>query len=156
MGYNKDINNPNYKHGESKTRLYNIWVDMKNRCNNSKHKRYSDYGGRGISVCPEWTDRGNGFINFRDWALSNGYQEGLQINRIENNGNYEPNNCNWVTNIEQQRNRRNNILTLKKANEIRRLHKTGDYTQKELAEKYNTQISTINQIIHNKLWRNDA
>ena len=144
-------NNPNFKHGESKTRLYLIWHHIKDRCLNLNHKFYEYYGGRGITICPEWT---NDYIKFRDWALSNGYKENLQINRINNNGNYEPNNCNWVTSADNCQNKRNNVIkNMEIANEIRTLHKTGLYTQKEIAEEYKVDFRIISKIINNKQWK---
>ena len=86
-----------YKHGESNrnlTRLYNLWLNMKRRCDNPDHTKYKYYGGKGISVCDEW--RGN-YSAFKSWAILNGYQDNLSIDRINNNGNYEPNNCQWIT-----------------------------------------------------------
>jgi len=142
----------NIKHAGFGTKLYDVWASMKQRILNPKNKRFKDYGGRGIIICPEWTDMENGFINFKDWSLSNGYIEGLTINRIDNNGNYEPNNCNWITNKENNRNTRRSKVTLEKANEIRELYKTGDYTQRILAVKYNIQHSNIFNIINNKNW----
>jgi len=140
-------------HGESYTRLHSIWADIKTRCYNPNCKSFKDYGGRGITICPEWTDKLNGFTNFRDWALNNGYKEGLQINRINNNGNYETSNCNWVTRLENMRNQRKTILTMEIANEIRTLWNTGKYLQKELAEKYNINPSIISMVINNKIWK---
>lgn len=87
-------------HGESGTKLNRKWKKMKERCYNTNCERYKNYGGRGITVCEEW----QGFIPFRDWALANGYEEGLSIDRINNDGNYEPSNCRWVTMAEQNRN----------------------------------------------------
>lgn len=81
------------QHGMSKTRLYASYHAMKKRCYNNNDKRYHRYGGRGITVCAEWLDKKNGFINFYNWAMANGYQDDLTIDRINNDGNYEPSNC---------------------------------------------------------------
>lgn len=90
-------------------RLYGIWNGMIHRCEDRKREKFKDYGGRGIKVCDAWHDP-NAFI---DWALANGYSDGLQIDRKDNSGNYEPNNCRWVTPKENSRNtRRNKSLKL--------------------------------------------
>lgn len=96
------------QNGLSKTRLYRIHRAMNDRCYKEYDKFYADYGGRGITVCDDWLGA-DGFLNFYNWALSSGYEEGLSIDRKDVNGNYEPTNCRWITMAEQQRNKRNNV-----------------------------------------------
>lgn len=93
------------RRGDSQTNLYSVWNNMRQRCDNPKHKSFYAYGGRGIKVCPEWEY----FINFKNWATNNGYSEGLTLDRINNNGDYSPDNCHWVPIIEQCNNRRTNL-----------------------------------------------
>ena len=91
-------------HNESSKRLYSIWISMRRRCNDKKHMHYKNYGGKGIKVCDEWCD----YESFRDWALEHGYNDNLTLDRKDNNGNYEPNNCRWATYIQQGANKRTN------------------------------------------------
>lgn len=93
-------------HHLANTRIYNVWRSMKKRCYLKTHKAYKDYGGRGIKVCNEWK---NDFMCFYNWAIINGYKEDLTLDRIDVNGDYEPNNCRWVDWKIQQNNRRDNI-----------------------------------------------
>ncbi|MDD3229176.1 MAG: hypothetical protein PHE09_08145 [Oscillospiraceae bacterium] len=86
----------------NRPRIYGIWEGMKQRCSNPNVDRYNRYGGRGITVCDEWQED---FKTFYDWAMANGYQDDLTIDRKDNNGNYEPGNCRWVTNADNIRNR---------------------------------------------------
>ncbi len=96
----------NYKHGYSsrdyKERLYTIWCNMRARCNNPTSPAAEWYGDKGVRLCDDWND----YEKFRNWALANGYQDHLTIDRVNSNGNYEPNNCEWVTR-EENTNRRN-------------------------------------------------
>ena len=94
------------KHGGFGTHLYGVWNGMKQRCNNPSVKGYRYYGAKGVKVCEEWGQ----FVPFRDWAMSNGYEEGLTLDRIDSDGDYCPSNCRWIPNSEQQRNKSNNVL----------------------------------------------
>lgn len=113
----------NTTHGKSYGKLYKIWTSLKSRCYNPNDKAYKDYGGRGIKVYNDWY---YGFITFYEWAFENGYNDNLTIDRINNNGNYEPTNCRWVDRKIQQNNRRNNhYITIK--GETKTLQEWGEY-----------------------------
>lgn len=94
-------------HRETDSRLYHIWRGIKSRCLNKNNKKYENYGGRGILICDEWL---NSYESFRDWAMSHGYSDELSIDRIDVNGNYEPNNCRWVDAFIQANNRTDNFI----------------------------------------------
>lgn len=108
---NEALRRVNRIHGGVGSRLYVIWCGIKSRCEGkptaSTMPYYKNYGGRGIKVCAEWRDN---FQAFKDWALSHGYKDGLQIDRVNNDGHYEPSNCRWVTVKENSRNKRTNIF----------------------------------------------
>lgn len=93
-------------HNQTHTRLYSIWLNMRNRCYNTKVKCYQYYGGRGITVCPEWH---SSFAAFQEWALRAGYRDHLLLDRIDNDGSYHPDNCRWATRVQQMRNKRDNV-----------------------------------------------
>lgn len=87
----------------NRSKLYHVWDGIKQRCSNPKSTFYQDYGGRGILVCEEWND----YPNFHEWATGNGYREGLTIERKDVNKGYSPDNCCWITRLQQSRNKRN-------------------------------------------------
>lgn len=94
-------------HGGYKSRLYIIWTNIKQRCGNPHNKHFIKYGGRGITLCNEWE---KSFELFRTWSYENGYSDNLTIDRIDNNGNYCPENCRWISNSKQQLNKRTNRI----------------------------------------------
>lgn len=89
-------------HNKTHSRLFNIWSNMKGRCYNKNNQKYYRYGARNITICDEWKDN---FETFYEWSMNNGYADDLSIDRINNDGNYEPSNCKWATNIEQANNK---------------------------------------------------
>lgn len=117
------------KHKEVGTHLYTIWADMKARCTNPKSTSFPLYGARGVTVCVEWRD----YLAFRTWAMRNGYEETLSLDRIDPNGNYEPSNCRWITVSEQHLNKRNTFYL-----EIDGIRKPAKTWCKETGAKYRT------------------
>ena len=95
------------RHGDSHKRLYNIWHEMRRRCYSKSKKEYDSYGGRGIGMCDEWR---NSYIAFRDWALANGYQDDLTIERMDVNQGYSPSNCTWIPFERQAYNKQNSFF----------------------------------------------
>lgn len=124
----------NIKHPKGTKRIAKILDGMKQRCFNPNATGYENYGGRGITICPEWLGK-DGIEKFIQWALNNGYKEGLTIERINVNGNYEPSNCRWATEKEQAYNRRN-TTKIKVDGE--------NLTTAELMERYNISKTTLN------------
>lgn len=124
--------------------LYVVWWNMINRCYSRDSERYERYGGRGIAVCDEWL---NDFKAFQEWALSTGYSDGLTIDRIDNDGNYEPGNCRWATVKEQANNRSSNRICSYKGF-------TG--TMSEVCEKFGFDYGLINARIQKGWSEEDA
>ena len=122
------------KHGLSNTRLHRIWHSMYCRCYYKSTNQYKNYGGKGIKVCEEWKHI-EGFVNFYKWAMANGYKDGLTLDRIDNEKNYSPQNCRWVTYKQQCRNRTNNVYYTFKGE---------TKTSKEWCEIYNISQTTLN------------
>ena len=104
--YRKDLMHKLYYKG-GKSKLYDVWRMMKIRCYDASSPHYNNYGGRGITICEEWLGE-SGYENFRNWAESHGYKDGLTLDRTDNNKGYEPNNCSWQTREHQSNNKRNN------------------------------------------------
>lgn len=130
----------------SKTRIYKIWRSMLDRCYLDKHTYYKHYGGRGIIICDEWK---NDVVNFYNWAINNGYQDNLTIDRKDNNGNYEPNNCKWSTIKEQHNNTsRNHYVTyLNKTQTVAQWSEELNINYRFLLKKINKGL-TIEEIIN--------
>lgn len=128
---------------EQQSRLYYVWCGMRCRCNYKKSNRYKSYGGKGIKVCKEWDN----YWNFKKWALENGYDINAKrgeytLDRIDVNGDYEPNNCRFITNKEQSRNKSTNVFLE---------YKGERHTLIEWAEITGIKVGTIQQRFH-KHW----
>lgn len=140
----------NSTHGLSKHPLYKVREGMKARCLVITHHAYARYGGRGIKICDEWL---NDFKAFYDWAIANGYEQGLQIDRINNDGNYEPSNCRFVTPKVNIRNQSTTKLDWKKVNEIRKLKRENPKTTLiQISGMYGVHFGTVSDILNNKIW----
>lgn len=133
-----------WTHGGKGTRLYRIWRGMKQRCLNPKHPEFYLWGGRGITVCAEWNAD---FVPFRDWSLASGYADYLEIDRRDNNGNYEPDNCRWVTEKVNCANKRTTKRTPDLVAKVITMVGEG-MKQPEIASALSVSLSTIHLAIH--------
>ena len=135
----ENLNNRNLKHGDSvrgkRSRLYVIWLGMVKRCRPGNSNSCANYYQAGIRVCEEWLD----YKNFKEWALKNGYEKELTIDRIDVYGNYEPNNCRWVGSKEQSMNKKNTLYVTYKGKE---------YKLKELCEQEGFSYSQLKTRIY--------
>jgi len=129
------------------TRVYKTWKGMRQRCNNPKNNMYRYYGGRGITVCEEWKNSFTAF--YRDMGSLPSSKHG--IDRIYNNGNYEPANCRWALPIENNRNRKGIKLSIEKAQEIRTLGNQG-MSANEIARYLNINLSSIYNVLSGRMW----
>lgn len=142
-------------HGDSnienqrRTRLYRIWINMKQRCYNKNSISYKYYGKKGITVCRQWRES---YIVFKAWALSNGYTDDLTIDRENNHKSYKPSNCKWSTITEQNRNQTKTKLTIDKTNNIRGLYNKNMFTRKQLSAIYKVSYWSICNILNNRNW----
>lgn len=127
-------------HGQSRTLLYDTYYSMRKRCYLPSNASYKHYGGRGIKVCDEWL---NDYMCFYNWALNNGYKEGLSLDRIDCNGDYEPQNCRWVTMKVQQNNKRNNVK-YEYEGELK--------TLSELADEFGLKYTTLRRRVKDYGW----
>lgn len=141
-------NNPFYRHGLSQTPIYKVYRAMKNRCYAIKDQRYNSYGARGITVCDTWK---KDFVCFYNWAIANGYKSGLTIDRKDNDGNYEPSNCRWITRTLNNQNKRSNKLTMIRANHIRILSRYRP--AQSIARLYGVTPETVRMIVKNQIWK---
>lgn len=137
-GHTKSCGCKKIKHGYAhKERLYETWKNMRRRCLDPKNKRWDQYGGKGITVCKEWL---NNYMPFRNWAMDNGYQDNLTIDRKDSNGNYEPDNCRWTDAKTQMNNvSRNRIFE----------YDGKKMTMSELAEYLRISYSTLQHRVDN-------
>lgn len=145
----KGVKNPNYKTGlAAKTSeykgLYNSWQNMKQRCGNPNHPKYKNYGARGIKICDEWME----IEGFFKWSMENDWAQGMQIDRIDNNGNYEPKNCQWVSVYDNSRKKSTTKITKHQAEEIRNRVANGE-SEYDIADEYGVVHGTIWFIINN-------
>lgn len=135
------------------TRLFKIWADMKTRCYNKNCKEYFRYGGRGITVCKEWSSC---FKPFYDWAFASGYRDDLTLDRINVNGNYEPDNCRWANRTQQARNTRKQKNNSTGVNGVTRESRTGHFVSQIAVNGKTKRIGTFKTLEEAKNARKQA
>ena len=133
-------------YSKKRGREYKAWISMRQRIFNIYDSNYPNYGGRGLTICDSWDD----FANFlKDMGKC---PKGLQLERVDNEKGYFPDNCKWVSAKEQQRNRRDTKLSLEKAELIRSEYKKGNISQVQLGKLFGVDNTTIYKVVHNKRW----
>jgi predicted DNA-binding protein (UPF0251 family) len=154
---NADAGKNWYRRRQADTnRLYSTYIGMKGRCHSPSHSNYPAYGGRGISVCDEWRQ---GFAAFAEWAVKNGYRPDMQLDRIDNNKGYSPENCRFVTISENMRNKRprdvplrnNARLTIEDVKAIKQLLAQG-ISQREIGRRFGIRHATVWAIKIGRTW----
>jgi hypothetical protein len=138
-----------FKHGKEPKELYKTWQAMKSRCYYKKDKHFDRYGERGIIVCSEWI---NDFNSFKQWAIHNGWIAGLEIDRENNDGNYEPDNCRFVTRAINCQNKGNNKLSIQDIQTIKSLLSQGK-TGVNIGKMFNVSSTMIYKIRDGKTWK---
>lgn len=123
-------------HGDTGTRLYRIWKSMKCRCNDTNHPTFKHYGARGITITNEWQ---NSYSTFKQWAMSNGYSDNLELERVDVNKGYSPDNCKWVSHHEQTLNRRDTLYVTIDGNTLK---------LREFCSLHNINMNTVNSWRH--------
>lgn len=146
--YQKEVAASRATHNSSDSSLYKSWHGAKSRCSLKTHSSYHNYGGRGIKFCEEWHD----FSVFKEWALSNGYKKGLDLDRIDNEGHYSPDNCRYVTRGQNLRNTRRNVNSKTSVATIRMLLNCG-VKQATLARMFGCHPNTIAGIKNKHMWK---
>lgn len=148
-----NIKHRNTTHGMSDHRLHVIWSKMKARCKDPGRKDAKYYFDKGISVCDQWKES---FLSFAKWALSNGYAPSLVLDRKNGNKNYSPDNCQWVTVAQNNRNKSTTKLSIKKVQELRIKYLKGGVTQVKLAKEYGISTSHLCSVLKNRYWNEDT
>lgn len=140
--------NHGYKHGMKGTKTYRTWISMKERCLNKNRPEARHYSERGITICSQWV---NSFENFfKDMGIA---PPGYSLDRIDNDGNYEPSNCRWATVAQQAQNRRTTKLSHSIAEQIRFLVVWYGAEYREVAKMLGTDSATVSNIVNNKIWK---
>jgi len=136
-------------HGQTPKKLYQRWQTINNRCSNPNNRSYKDYGSKGVTVCAKWR---HDYQPFKEWALNNGYREGLDLCRKNVTKNYTPENCYFATEAQSAQHKTTTKMTWEKVRNTRQLYQDDSMSQDQLGKKYKICSSTVSRIVNNKLW----